>query len=172
MNNNLNYYLFIDLYRKILYNIVKGTLQKRKFMKEKIKKDLSELIRLSVIAIIYFYTMRLVFGTICYSRILIGIPCPFCGISRSLSLLLKGDFIGSFETHPLLILVFIGAGIFVFSRYTKHKNVIKIYLVLAFIAFIVLYVYRMEYMFPEISPLAYEERNALNLILEIQRRLS
>lgn len=37
----------------------------------------------------------------CPFRVLTGVPCPVCGISRSCALTLRGDLAGGFRAHPL-----------------------------------------------------------------------
>jgi hypothetical protein len=43
--------------------------------------------------------------TLCPFRLLTGVPCPACGISRSVGALSAGDFSTSTSMHPLGILV-------------------------------------------------------------------
>jgi hypothetical protein len=40
-------------------------------------------------------------ATFCPFRLLTGIPCPGCGMGHSLVFALRGDFAGSFHSHPL-----------------------------------------------------------------------
>jgi uncharacterized protein DUF2752 len=60
--------------------------------------------------------------TFCPFRLLTGIPCPGCGMGHSLVYALRGDFAGSFHSHPLgipLLLVWtawLGWGILNLSR--------------------------------------------------------
>lgn len=46
----------------------------------------------------------------CFSKKIFGIDCPGCGIQRSISLLLEGDFVAAFKMYPaifsLLLLFF------------------------------------------------------------------
>jgi hypothetical protein len=37
---------------------------------------------------------------ICFFRYLTGLPCPGCGLTRSLSCILHGDFARGYEYHP------------------------------------------------------------------------
>ncbi len=41
-----------------------------------------------------------------------GIPCPLCGLTRSLTSLLKGNYLGAFWYHPLGPVVWGGATVF------------------------------------------------------------
>jgi Protein of unknown function (DUF2752) len=43
-------------------------------------------------------------GTLCLFKTATGIPCPSCGITRSLLLILQGDVSGAFWINPLGIL--------------------------------------------------------------------
>lgn len=39
--------------------------------------------------------------TLCPFRLLTGVPCPGCGMGHALVFALRGDFAGSFHSHPL-----------------------------------------------------------------------
>lgn len=43
----------------------------------------------------------------CYFKKMTGLPCPGCGITRSLCAMAKGDFVHSLKFHPLGLLIFI-----------------------------------------------------------------
>lgn len=43
--------------------------------------------------------------SLCYFRTVFGIPCPTCGGTRAVILLLEGDVLGSFYRNPLGILI-------------------------------------------------------------------
>lgn len=40
-------------------------------------------------------------STLCPFRLVTGIPCPGCGMGHALVFALRGDFAGSFRSHPL-----------------------------------------------------------------------
>ena len=42
----------------------------------------------------------LLFDRLCILSIVTGLPCPGCGMSRALTLLLKGDFAGAWNMNP------------------------------------------------------------------------
>lgn len=47
-----------------------------------------------------------VFGlTLCPLKRLLGVPCPTCGTTRAVALLLQGDVCGAFEMQPLAMTV-------------------------------------------------------------------
>ncbi len=43
---------------------------------------------------------------VCLFRILSGLPCPGCGLTRALSSLLHGDWAAAFSYHPFVFAVF------------------------------------------------------------------
>lgn len=43
--------------------------------------------------------------TICFFKICTGIPCPGCGLTRSMSCALRGMFVESWQYHPLGIMI-------------------------------------------------------------------
>jgi len=47
--------------------------------------------------------------TACLTRRLTGVPCPTCGVGRSLHALVHGDIAGSLHYHPL-VLPFLAGG--------------------------------------------------------------
>ena len=51
--------------------------------------------------------------TVCWLKLCTGIPCPGCGLTRSLSCGLHGMFWESFQYHPLglfILVLFVGIG--------------------------------------------------------------
>ena len=44
--------------------------------------------------------------SICFFKNLTHLPCPSCGTTRAIILLLKGNFIGSMEMNPLGLIIF------------------------------------------------------------------
>ncbi len=75
----------------------------------------------------------------CMSKQLTGMDCPGCGIQRSISFLLHGEFIDAFYMYPgiypmILLFLFL---IFDWFKDVKHGEKIKIALVIATIATIV-----------------------------------
>lgn len=45
-------------------------------------------------------------GVLCLTRALFGVPCPFCGMTRSFVALAHGDLAGAFASHPAGPLLF------------------------------------------------------------------
>ena len=68
----------------------------------------------------------------CMNKKLFGVPCPGCGLQRSIALLLKGEFAEAFFMYPgiyplLALVVFVSAS---FLTTVKFEKTIKIILAL------------------------------------------
>lgn len=64
----------------------------------------------------------------CLNKKLFGVPCPGCGVQRSLYLLCKGEFVAAFQMYPaiyplILLLLFLGLSLFVKFR---HAYAVKL----------------------------------------------
>lgn len=106
------------------------------------------------------------FGNVCVSKLLLGIPCAACGMSRAFMSLLSFDFKRAFLWHPLFLLVIIDAAVFIYANYFNKKanrlfTVVSIaFLVIAFAVYII----RMYCMFPGTAPMDFEEHNLISYI--------
>lgn len=133
----------------------------------RMKKDFIHILPGIILCIAAFVILNYFLGTVCYFRIVFGIPCPACGITRSLKLLLRGKVVQSFHMHPLLIFVIIG---FIYYLFVKYFNIssckkFKIYVILTMLLFIVVYIIRMKLYFPYREPMTYYKHNVIRLIL-------
>lgn len=81
---------------------------------------------LIIILILSFYR--------CPFYFLLGIPCPFCGMTRAFLCVLKGDLIEAFYFHPLWPLVIVAGIIFILVKIKVLKLSGKAVNILAFIA--------------------------------------
>lgn len=70
----------------------------------------------------------------CPFYFLLGIPCPFCGMTRAFLCVLKGDLIEAFYFHPLWPLVIAAGIIFILVKIKVLKLSGKAVNILAFIA--------------------------------------
>ncbi len=74
----------------------------------------------------------------CFTKQLLGVDCPGCGLQRSLLFLIKGEFISAFLMYPaiypmLALFVFLGINKF---YPIKHSNTITIILMVSTVGFI------------------------------------
>jgi len=115
-----------------------------------------------IIAAAYFYLSNRIFGYVCPSEILIGLPCPGCGLTRAALLLLKGDIAGSLRMNPMLLFI----PIYFILAACKKKNAADNYLiVIIFLSFIV-FGWRLARCFGT-EPLVFNPDNIFSLILRM-----
>lgn len=135
----------------------------------KLKSDIKQ-IAIPIIAIsLYILLGNLIMGKICPMRMLCGIPCPGCGTTRALLLLIQGKFTEAVISNPLWIYIIVLGMIFLFNRYfvtskSASENItkiLKVFVALAIALCIAYYIYRMIYWFPDKAPMIYDSENLL-----------
>ena len=57
----------------------------------------------------------------CFTKQMIGMDCPGCGIQRSISLLLHGDLVGSILMYPALLPIIFLLGFLIFDMFVTVK---------------------------------------------------
>ena len=122
-----------------------------------------------IIAILVIATLDLSLGTVCASKLLIGFPCPFCGLTRAGLELLTFDFVAAWNFNPLIYYVVALAFLWCLHRYFHliPKWLLTILLIGLVLVSIPLYAYRFNAMFPNSEPMKYFENNILNIIINI-----
>jgi hypothetical protein len=113
------------------------------------------------------------FGTGCFFNSITGIPCPGCGITRSIWALLRLDFAASWQDYPMLLPCGIGLIGYFLSWIngvgsSKGRNC---FLVVLGIAIVAVYVLRMLLYFPYTPPMVYNQRAMLPRLLQLAKRL-
>lgn len=140
---------------------------------KRIKTDLKEYrIGLGVLCI-YYIVMRLVFRAFCPMVILTGLPCPGCGLSRSVWFWMTGQPGRAFMLHPLGIFWLLFLLYFLINRYIRGKQVSRgmaFFLAVVAAATLFLYVSRMMTVFPGRPPMSYTGRNVLEWIIPGYRK--
>lgn len=113
-------------------------------------KDLYEL-RYAILGIfIYYVTVHIIFGQFCPTMILLHLPCPGCGMTRALFLVLNGRWQLAWRLQPLVYgWIFLGV-LFGVNRYLldKKPKFLTCVLVVLLLGTILLYVYRICFGFP------------------------
>ncbi|WP_282075776.1 DUF2752 domain-containing protein [Maribacter aquivivus] len=74
----------------------------------------------------------------CFTKQLLGVDCPGCGLQRSLLFLIKGEFISAFLMYPAIypmLLLFGFLGLIKLYPF-KHSNTITITLMVSTVGFI------------------------------------
>jgi len=85
---------------------------------------------LSAVLLVAFFWQPSDNGIIlCYFRGLTGLPCPGCGLTRSLCAIAKGELLQSFQYHifgPLVFLIAVGFWVRAIAELIYHKTVILV----------------------------------------------
>jgi hypothetical protein len=100
----------------------------------------------------------------CTFKLLFGVPCFTCGITRSIISFINLEFKEAFFFHPLLLII-IAYIIFGILDVLKIRNISKYEIYLLFSLLVFIYLLRMYLYFPHIPPMDYEENNLINFIL-------
>ena len=90
-------------------------------------------IRIAILVFaIYFVIGRKFLYSLCPMVIMTGFPCPGCGLTRAMFMVLRGDFAGAWKMHPFIYgVIFLCVGLILY------------------------YVYRMVRYFPGDAPISY-----------------
>lgn len=116
-----------------------------------LRSDLYEL-RFALLGIAaYYLVVHLMFGAFCPVVILTGFPCPGCGMTRALFLVLCGSFVEAFRLQPVIYGWLLLGVWFVWNRYGgngKASKSMKSCLVFLILATQAIYVWRLFFGFP------------------------
>ena len=137
--------------------------EKIKEAAERIKDDLKSAGWIIAAAVLYAFVMNVLLGGTCPVKLLTGIPCPGCGMTRALFYLFAGNWALSFQMHPLAA-VWVAFGLYLaVMRYwykKKPKGMLLILILLCAVMFGV-YLYRMLTIFPNQEPMTYGNANGI-----------
>lgn len=114
-----------------------------------------------LIVLMVWFLLSLMGKGICPLSNLFGLPCPGCGLTRSLLLFLTGNWKASFAMHPfagawVLFFIVMGAERYYFNKNGRWKSVILIVLLASMLVY---YIYKMKTAFPGAEPYVYLEGN-------------
>jgi len=129
----------------------------------RICQDIKNLWPAAVAVVIYTVMVKLIFHAFCPMVIVTGLPCPGCGMTRSLFFLATGKIGRSFWIHPMGIPIACLIFYFLWNRYVLGRNAkgMKGSIIAAIILLVVLYFWRMHLYFPDRIPYVYREDNIL-----------
>jgi hypothetical protein len=116
-----------------------------------------------VVTLLYMGISMRLFGTGCIFAGMTGIPCPGCGITRSIMALLRLDIASSFFYYPVLIPCGVGLAAY-FNAWVRNGTGSKRwnrFLGGMGIVIVVVYVVRMFFLFPDTPPLDFNHRAML-----------
>ena len=149
---------------------------KIRFDTEGFKREIKNTLPAIAIIAIAVVICTILFDGFCLFRLMSGIPCPGCGLTRAAILLLKGHAAESFNMHPMLIPFLFILLIYFMEKYyidnekpskAKGLKVTYIYGCIVAIAMIILYLVRMKLYFPNVEPYIYYKKNLLQFIKRI-----
>lgn len=68
----------------------------------------------------------------CFTKKILGIDCPGCGLQRAVLFLIKGDFKAAFEMYPAIYPMLLLFGFLAINKFMniKHANTITIVLMI------------------------------------------
>lgn len=144
-----------------LKRTIKGTCKR-------IAKDLITFRWLIIAVLAVFILCFVLFHKNCIFSLLIGYPCPGCGLTRAFICVITLHFKEAFFYNPSIYLVVIVAFYFFVCRYVldiSPKYLVPMCIVAGIIS-IIIYIIRMYYMYPDIEPMTYYENNLLQNILK------
>lgn len=123
----------------------------------RIKRDMKAYWGFVLLFAIYSVTVRKLFHAFCPSVILAGLPCPGCGMTRSVTAFLMGEFERGIRMNPLGIVWILWGVCFAVMRYgfgKKSKGLMTAAGVIV-VLMIVVYAWRMYQYFPGEPPISY-----------------
>jgi hypothetical protein len=116
-----------------------------------------------LLLLVYYLITRLLLPLSCPIFLVIGLPCPGCGMSRALRSLLTLQFAQAFHLNPLSFVIAAFAIYCLFYRYVKSKAIpafLPLFIAL-FVLLVLFYLVRMYLYFPERIPYVYHYGNPL-----------
>lgn len=105
------------------------------------KKEIKEHIKL--ICAFFVIVLIYILFTGCPIRLLTGVSCAGCGMSRAYFCLLRLNFRGAFHYHPLFICPVIFVTVYILTKFGFPKKWAKIINCVMAVLFIGVYIYRM-----------------------------
>lgn len=137
-------------------------------MWELLKKDIREHWKAAAFMILAGIVLVGCFKGACISRIVTGLPCPACGMTRAALLFLSGRFEESFRLQPFFFALAAGVFFFVVERYIlqrkKTGKLLIYYALIMLAAAFGFYIYRMVKYFPHTPPMTYNRDNLLSCL--------
>lgn len=101
----------------------------------------------------------------CPVKLITGIPCPGCGMTRACMAILRFDFIKAFQYNPLVFILPIILWIVIFSERPIIGKIYKnnIFWISLLIIVIITYILRFVFVYPNV-PMDYYEDNLFKTI--------
>ncbi len=145
-------------------------------MKSKLKLDINEETKKKIkFAIIFLVVVALLSiivnlatngeGTICIISNTTGIPCPSCGLTRSVIYLLQFKFKEAFEYHPLVYLLPIWIPLLGYGVLKENGKLVTYTIYSIGIIAISVWAVRMYLYYPEVEPMTYRWESMIGRVI-------
>ena len=82
----------------------------------------------------------------CLIKLMTGVSCPGCGMTRACLSCLRLDFDSAFMYHPLWCVLIPATGLFVFFKIKENKTAIQILAICLIVLYLLVYLYRMLFL--------------------------
>lgn len=106
--------------------------------KDIIHKSIIVILVLSILAVMVLLDIYK-----CPARLIVGVPCPFCGMTRAFMSILHGNIADSFYYHPLWPVAIIAILIITFdSFFSFNRKFMNISLTIISVMFLCCFIYR------------------------------
>lgn len=108
----------------------------------------------------------------CIFELILGVPCPSCGITRAWISAFKFDFVNAFLYHPLFLIIPL---IMIVIIYKDYKFINKVYnnnifWITLIVLVIVVFILRMIFQFPN-EVLKINENSLLQIIIRFFKKI-
>lgn len=130
----------------------------------RIRRDIAEYWAAVAVLAVYTILVNLIFHAFCPMVIISGLPCPGCGLTRSIVYLASGRIGQSVYINPMGIPIACILIYFFWNRYIigrSAKGMTQL-IAVAVILLLLLYFLRMHSFFPNRIPYVYTEKNILS----------
>ncbi|MCR5350612.1 MAG: DUF2752 domain-containing protein [Acholeplasmatales bacterium] len=143
-------------------------------MKKIIKKPFEILIenwKIALAIAILLVALKLLFDELCMFKIVFGIPCPSCGMTRAYKNLLMLNFKDAFYYHPLFWLVPIVAILLIYKdfKYIHKIYSCKILWIVIIAVIMITYIVRFIVLYPE-APMDINKNSFLFRIIKLVKK--
>lgn len=116
-----------------------------------------------ILLLIYYIASNHFFGYFCPSQVIIGLPCPACGMTRALIALLTLNVEKAFYYHPMIFFVAPLLAVYFYYKIRKPEKVKKLFYpaLIIILLSVFLFVFRVLKA-PGQAPLEFNRHNILN----------
>ena len=131
-------------------------------------KDIFKYRYLIAAAAVCLLIIQIVFHKLCPVVIITGFPCPGCGITRALLLLITGHPVSAWNMNPCIYLWLVCFIIFFYLHYIKKDiKAQNLLLIITGIITIIVYAAKMYLYYPNQIPYVYFDKSLLGRFFDI-----